>query len=113
MRTVRRDVFQAIADPTRREILALISRQAMNLNALAENFMASRPAISQHVKILEECGLVRISQHGRERYCVLRLEKLNEIAEWIEPFRKLWESKFENLDNLLIELQTKPKNQKK
>lgn len=108
MAAVRRDVFQAIADPTRRDILTIIASKSMNLNAIAENFEVSRPAISQHIKILNECGLVVIKKQGRERYCEPRLEQLNEVADWIEPFRKMWESRFEKLDHLLEELKTLP-----
>src|SRR5687768_12702239 len=107
----RRDVFQAIADPVRRDILNLIARQKLNLNAIAENFDISRPAISQHIKILAECGLVVIDQKGRERYCFLQPQKLGEVADWIEPFRELWEHQFDKLDNLLINMQ-KPKKTK-
>lgn len=110
--TVRRDVFHAIADPTRREILMLISNDAMNLNALADNFEVSRPAVSQHIKILTECGLVAIRKEGRNRYCEVKPEKLSEVADWLEPFRKMWEQRFEKLDTLLEELKTKSKNQK-
>ena len=108
----RRDVFQAIADPVRRDILNLIAHQKLNLNAIAENFDISRPAISQHIKILAECGLVVIDQQGRERYCFLQPQKLGEVADWIEPFRKLWEHQFDKLDTLLINMQ-KPKKTKK
>jgi DNA-binding transcriptional ArsR family regulator len=114
----RRDVFQAIADPTRREILGLIARQPMNLNSIAENFDSSRPAISQHIKLLTECGLVTIRQQGRERYAQATLTPLSQVAEWIEPFRQLWEEQFTALDNLLRKLQTQekqkqqPKNKK-
>lgn len=113
MAAVRRDVFQAIADPTRRDILTIIANKSMNLNAIAENFEVSRPAISQHIKILNECGLVVIKKQGRERYCEPRLEKLNEVADWIEPFRKMWESRFEKLDHLLEELKTLPRQARK
>ena len=113
MAAVRRDVFQAIADPTRRDILTIVSKNSMNLNAIAENFEVSRPAISQHIKILKECGLVVIKKQGRERYCEPRLEKLNEVADWIEPFRKMWDSRFEKLDNLLEELKTQSKKPEK
>jgi DNA-binding transcriptional ArsR family regulator len=106
----RRDVFQAIADPTRREILGLIARQPMNLNTIAENFDSSRPAISQHIKLLTECGLVTIRQQGRERYAQATLTSLSQVADWIEPFRQLWETQFTNLDNLLQKLQQQPKN---
>ena len=110
---MRRDVFQAIADPTRREIINLIAHQSLNLNSIAENFSVSRPAISQHIKILTECGLIVIKKQGRERYCEARLKKLTEVAEWVEQYRKLWEEQFEALDDLLIELQNKKGRKKK
>ncbi|MEO3407460.1 metalloregulator ArsR/SmtB family transcription factor [Mucilaginibacter sp. CAU 1740] len=101
---MRRDVFQAIADPTRRDIINLIAFKPMNLNAIADNFDVSRPAISQHIKILMECGLIDIKKRGRERYCEPRLKQLNEVAQWVERYRRLWEEKFDALDNLLEEL---------
>ncbi|MDB5151024.1 MAG: ArsR family transcriptional regulator [Mucilaginibacter sp.] len=101
---MRRDVFQAIADPTRRDIINLIAFKPMNLNAIADNFDVSRPAISQHIKILTECGLITIKKQGRERYCEPRLKQLNEVAQWVERYRKVWEEKFDALDNLLEEL---------
>jgi DNA-binding transcriptional ArsR family regulator len=85
---MRRDVFQAIADPTRRDIINLLAHQTLNLNAVAENFNISRPAISKHIKILTECGLITIKQEGRERYCEVKLEQLNEVADWVEQYRK-------------------------
>lgn len=109
MSVVRRDVFQGIADPTRREILSLIAQKPMNLNTISENFDMSRPAISQHIKILTECGLVMIRRQGRERYCTPKLDRLNEVADWIEPFKQLWESRFNQLDNLLEELKNNSK----
>ncbi len=109
---MRRDVFQAIADPTRREIINLIAHQSLNLNSIAENFSVSRPAISQHIKILTECGLIVIKKQGREHYCEARLKKLSEVAQWVEQYRKLWEERFEALD-LLIELQNKKGRKKK
>jgi DNA-binding transcriptional ArsR family regulator len=105
----RRDVFQAIADPTRREIINLVAYQSLNLNAIAENFDVSRPAISQHIKILTECGLIIINKQGRERYCEARLQKLNQVSDWIEQYRKLWAAKFDELDNVLEELKAKNK----
>ena len=99
---MRRDVFQAIADPTRREIISLISKQSLNLNAIADNFDVSRPAISQHIKILTECGLITIKQHGRERYCEAELQKLNEVAEWVEQYRILWTKKLDALEKFLL-----------
>lgn len=108
----RRDVFQAIADPVRRDILNLIAHKSLKLNSIAENFEISRPAISQHIKILAECGLIIIDQKGRERYCYIQAKKLSEVSDWIEPFRELWEKRFNKLDNLLIKMQ-KPKTTKK
>ena len=105
----RRDVFQAIADPTRREIINLIAFNPLNLNSIAENFDVSRPAISQHIKILTECGLIVIKKQGRERYCEAKLQQLNEVSDWIEQYRKLWEGRFDALDNLLDQLKTKRK----
>lgn len=98
---MRRDVFQAIADPTRREIINMISHQPLNLNAVAENFDISRPAISKHIKILTECGLIVIRQQGRERYCEAKLQKLNEVSEWIEQYQVFWTSKLDALEILL------------
>ena len=108
----RRDVFQAIADPTRREIINLIAYKSLNLNSIAENFDVSRPAISQHIKILTECGLIIIKKQGRERYCEARLQQLNEVSDWIEQYRKLWAERFEALDDILDELQASPPNKK-
>jgi len=98
---MRRDVFQAIADPTRRDIIGLIAKQPMHLNAIADNFQMSRPAISQHMKILIECGLVLVKKQGRERYCETRLEKLVEVASWIAPYQQLWQERHDRLDQLL------------
>ena len=107
----RRDVFQAIADPTRRAIINLVAAQSLNLNAIADNFEISRPAISQHIKILTECGLIIVRQQGRERYCEARLAKLNEVAAWVEQYRQAWDLQFNKLDDVLEEL--KNKKQKK
>jgi DNA-binding transcriptional ArsR family regulator len=104
----RRDVYQAIADPTRREIINLIAYKVLNLNSIAENFEMSRPAISQHIKILTECGLIIIKKQGRERYCEARLQPLNEVSEWVEQYRKRWAGRFDLLDSLLSELKSKP-----
>ncbi|MDQ4140292.1 MAG: metalloregulator ArsR/SmtB family transcription factor [Bacteroidota bacterium] len=98
---MRRDVFQAIADPTRREIINMLAHQSLHLNAVAESFSISRPAISKHIKILRECGLIQITQKGRERYCQVNLKKLGQVAEWIEPYRKFWTHKLDSLDNFL------------
>ena len=104
---MRRDVFQAIADPTRREIINLIVHKSLNLNSVAENFDVSRPAISKHIKILMECGLLVIHQQGRERYCEARLEKLNEVSDWVEQYKKFWSAKLDALEHYLHELQAK------
>jgi len=103
---IRRDVFQAIADPTRREILDLVAFQSLNLNSIAEKFDVSRPAISQHIKLLSECGLIVIRKQGRERYCEARLQQLNEVSHWIERYRKLWAGRYEALDDLLEEMKS-------
>jgi DNA-binding transcriptional ArsR family regulator len=101
MTNPRRDVFQAIADPNRRAILGLLAKQRLTLNGVAENFRISRPAVSRHIKILKECGLVIIIPQGRERYCEARFDRLNEVNDWIEQYRQLWEQRFDKLDNLL------------
>jgi DNA-binding transcriptional ArsR family regulator len=102
---MRRDVFQAIADPNRRAIIGLLSTQKLTVNAVAENFRISRPAISRHIKILKECGLVAVRRQGRERFCEVRLDKLNEVADWIEQSQKIWEQRLDRLDEYLNELQ--------
>ncbi len=104
---MRRDVFQAIADPTRRAILSLIALQAMTPNALAEHFDSSRQAVSKHIKILTECQLLDQRQNGREIYYHFNPEKMKEVDQWLEPFRKMWESRFSNLDEVLIQLKKK------
>lgn len=101
---MRRDIFQAIADPTRRAIIVMISLQAMTPNALAENFHTTRQAVSKHLRILTECELVKQEQKGREIYYSLQIEKMKEIDQWIEQFRKIWETRFKQLDNLLSTL---------
>ena len=101
-----RDVFQAIADPTRREIIHLVSNQSLNLNAVAGKFNISRPAISKHIKILTECGLIEIRQQGRERYCEAKLDRLNEVSEWVQQHKKMWESRFDSLEKYVTQLQT-------
>ncbi len=104
---MRRDVFQAIADPTRREIINLIAHQSLNLNAVADNFNISRPAISKHIKILTECGLITIKQQGRERYCEAKLDKLNEVQTWVTQYKQFWEQKLDSLDKFLAKTQKK------
>jgi DNA-binding transcriptional ArsR family regulator len=98
---MKRDVFQAIADPTRRAIIALIALQAMTPNAIAENFDSTRQAVSKHLRILTECELVKQEQKGREIYYSLEIEKMKEIDEWIAQYRMLWETRFGQLDELL------------
>ncbi len=102
---MRRDTFQALADPTRRAIVDVLAEQPLTVNGVAEHFQISRPAISRHVKILVECGLVSVRQHGRERYCEVQWEKLQEVAEWVERYRQMWEQRFDRLDEYLKELQ--------
>lgn len=101
---MRRDVFQAIADPTRRAILLLIAVRAMTPNALAEHFDTTRQAVSKHLRVLTECELVRQEQSGREIYYEVNATKMDEIDKFLEEFRKIWESRFNQLDNLLANL---------
>jgi DNA-binding transcriptional ArsR family regulator len=105
---MRRDVFQAIADPTRRQIINVLARQSMNLNAVADKFDVSRPAISKHIKILTQCGLVAVKQVGRERYCETKLQKLNEVSQWIEQYRVFWNTKLDALENFLATEENEP-----
>jgi len=106
---IRRDIFQAIADPTRRAIIVLIAMQAMTPNALAEHFNTSRQAVSKHIKILTECELVKQEQQGREIYYSLEIEKMKEVDKWIEQFRKIWETQFNQLDKLLSTIKKQKK----
>ncbi|MBK8349995.1 MAG: winged helix-turn-helix transcriptional regulator [Saprospiraceae bacterium] len=101
---MRRDVFQAIADPTRRAIIVLIAMQAMTPNAIAENFNTTRQAVSKHLRILTECELVKQEHQGREIYYKLEIEKMKEIEVWLVQFRKIWETRFNQLDNVLATL---------
>jgi DNA-binding transcriptional ArsR family regulator len=101
---MRRDIFQAIADPTRRAIIALLALQAMTPNALAENFHTTRQAISKHLRILTECELVTQEQKGREIFYSLEIEKMKEIDKWLEQYRKIWETRFSQLDDVLSTL---------
>ena len=98
---MRRDSFQAIADPTRRAIIQMLASRPMNLNAVAENFDISRPAISKQIKILTECGLIRIRQQGRERVCEVQFQKLEEVSDWIEKYRIFWTRKLDDLERFL------------
>ncbi len=106
---MRRDVFQAIADPTRRAIIALIAFQAMTPNAIAEHFDSSRQAVSKHLRILSECKLVEQEQQGREIFYTLNAKKMKEIDKWLEQFRQLWENRFNQLDKVLHTLTTQKK----
>lgn len=109
---LRRDPFQAIADPTRRAILVLLASQTMTAGAIAENFDAARPTISKHLQILNECDLVQSNQQGREIFYELKVDKMQEIDLWLEQFKKIWENRFDNLDRYLADLQNAKKNGK-
>src|ERR1700716_2726747 len=102
---MRRDVFQAIADPTRREIIGLLAKESLNLNAVAEKFDISRPAISKHIKILTECGLIVIRKEGRERYCDANLKSLKKVSQWTDQYRDFWTSKLDALESFLAKEQ--------
>ena len=106
---MRRDIFQAIADPTRRAIITLIALQAMTPNAIAENFHTTRQAISKHLRILTECEVVKQEQRGREIYYQLEVNKLKEMDRWIEQFRKIWETRFDQLDKVLSTMKKQKK----
>lgn len=106
---MRRDVFQAIADPTRRAIIVLIALQAMTPNAIADHFDSTRQAVSKHLRVLTECELVTQTQKGREIYYQLELNKMKEIDQWLGPFRKIWELRFNQLDQVLLKMKTKKK----
>jgi len=106
---MRKDVFQAIADPNRRAIIGLLANQKLTISAVAEHFPISRPAISRHIRILTECGLVIVHCQGRERYCEARLDRLNAVSDWVEQYQKKWEQRFDRLDEYLTELQKKEK----
>lgn len=106
---MRRDIFQAIADPTRRAIITLIALQAMTPNALADNFNTTRQAVSKHLRILTECELVKQEQKGREIYYSLEIEKMKEIDQWLNQFREIWETRFDQLDQVLSIIQKQKK----
>ena len=106
---MRRDVFNAIADPTRRGILMSLTSESQNVTALADKFDMTRQAVSLHIKYLQECGVISIKKEGRERYCNLEAQKLIEVVDWLAPFRKMWTGKFNQLDKLLEELQSTSK----
>src|SRR5580698_5210238 len=109
LHTMRRDIFQAIADPTRRAIIALIALQAMTPNAIADNFNATRQSVSKHLRILKECELIKQEHQGREIYYSLEIEKMKEIDKWIEQFRKIWETRFNQLDKVLLTMKKQKK----
>ncbi len=110
---MRRDVFQAISDPTRREIINLIAYKTLTPNGVADSFDVSRQAISKHIKILEECGLIVIDQKGRERYCYVQPKALDEVDDWLTDFRKIWENRFDRLDNVLTKMKSKANSKTK
>lgn len=106
----RRDVFQAIADPTRRAIIGMIAQHPVNVNSIAEQFDVSRQAISVHLRILSECGLLNIKQLGRERLCEAKLEKLNEVHEWVGQYHKLWAGRLKALKNFIEQEDLQPQS---
>ena len=109
LKVMRRDVFQAIADPVRRDIIGLLANETLSVNTVAEKFDVSRPAISKHLKILKECGIIIINKQGRERFCQIQPRKLIPAFLWIEQYQKLWDEKLDSFENYLIKLQTKNK----
>lgn len=106
---LRRDPFQAIADPTRRAILVLLASQAMTAGAIADKFDVARPTISKHIQVLNECELISSNQKGREIFYELKVDKMKEIDNWLAQFKKIWEDRFNQLDNLLLTIQKKEK----
>ncbi len=109
---MRRDVFQAIADPVRRDIIQYLAEQRMTVNEVAEKFDISRPAISKHLKILEECGMVSIEKQGRERFCFIQPKQLIPAFLWIDQYRNLWEEKLDSFENYLNQLKNNKKNER-
>ena len=107
---MRRDVYQAIADPTRRQIISLLAGNPLHLNAIAQHFHVSRPAISRDIRILTECGLIMIKKQGRERFCHTDLHQLKEVHEWTEKYRVFWTSKLDALESYLLKNNTSKKN---
>ncbi|PXY43374.1 ArsR/SmtB family transcription factor [Flavobacterium hydrophilum] len=104
---MKRDIFQAIADPTRRAILVLISSTALTPNAIAQKFNTTRQAVSKHIKILNECELLEEKKAGREIYYQLKIDKMKEVDQWLEQFKQIWEKRFDQLDQILINLKAK------
>ena len=107
--TQTRDIFQAIADPTRRQIIGMLARKPLNVNAIAKEFDMTRQAVSLHVQFLNDCGLIVIKQQGRERYCEAKLSKLNEVTAWVDQYRKYWDNKLDSLESYLAKIQKKKK----
>ncbi len=107
---MRRDVYQAIADPVRRDIIDLLAESPRTVNEVAEEFEISRPAISKHIKILNECGLVRMVPYGRERHCVIIPDELSKVSSWVSQHRQLWEQKLDSFETYLNELKLKNRN---
>ena len=107
---MRRDVFQAIADPVRREIIGLLADQPLNLNSVAGHFSISRPAISKHIRILSECGLISIRQKGRERFCEPNFKKLKDVVDWAEQYEAFWTKKLDALERFLLKEQQDKKH---
>lgn len=103
----RRDIFMAIADPTRREIINMLAHKSLNLNAIADHFDTSRPTISQHVKFLKDCGLITINKQGRERYCEVKFDQLTEVSNWVKQATQIWMNRFQSLDKFLTDLNHK------
>ncbi len=106
---LRRDPFQAIADPTRRAILVLLASQSMTAGAIANNFDVARPTISKHLQVLSKCELIGFNQKGREIFYEIKMDKMKEIDKWLEQFRKIWVSRFNQLDNLILTIKTNKK----
>lgn len=105
---MRRDVFQAIADPVRREIIDMLAKETMTVNDVADKFNISRPAISKHIRILNECGIVKTVAHGRERHCVIIPEELKMVSSWVDQHRSLWEPKLDAFESYLNTIKPKP-----
>jgi DNA-binding transcriptional ArsR family regulator len=110
---MKRDAFQGIADPTRRAILHMISSEPLNVNSVSEKFDVSRTAIYKHIKILTECGLIVVTQKGRERYCEAQLQKLEEVSDWVEQYRETWNRRLDSLETYLQKLHSKKKKNDK
>ncbi len=106
---MRRDVFQAIADPVRREIIDLLVEEPLTINAIAEHFEISRPAISKHIKILNECGVIQMAQSGRQRHCIIVPRELSKVSNWVHQHQSIWESKLDTFETYLNQLKTRSK----